>query len=92
MSVHHGTPLADELDEDTCLVLNKWECASIFSLNVSGFRDLLVAPTQRLHTPGFEFVSEYMHCFIAEENEHMWYFARSCYHPAPPLRVQTGGR
>ncbi len=77
MSVH-GTPLADELDESTYLELNKWECASFFSLNVNGIRDLLVALTQRLHTPGFEFVSEYMHCFIAEENEHMWYFARFC--------------
>ena len=45
---------------------------------MNGIRDLLVALTQRLHSPGFEFVSEYMHCFIAEENEHMWYFARFC--------------
>ena len=77
MSVH-GTPLADDLDERTYLDLNKWECASFFSLNVNGIRDLLVALTRRLHTPGFEFVSEYMHCFIAEENEHMWYFAKFC--------------
>ena len=77
MSVH-GTPLADELDERTHRELNKWECTSFFSLNVTGIRDLLVALTQRLHAPGFEFVSEYMHCFIAEENEHMWYFARFC--------------
>ena len=77
MSVH-GTPLADELDEISYRELNKWECTSFFSLNVNGIRDLLVALTGRLHTPGFEFVSEYMHCFIAEENEHMWYFAKFC--------------
>ena len=77
MSVH-GTPLEDELDERTYRDLNKWECTSFFSLNVNGIRDLLLALTGRLHKPGFEFVSEYMHCFIDEENEHMWYFARFC--------------
>ena len=77
MSVH-GTPLADELDEHTYLDLNKWECTKFFSLNVNGIRDLLVALTQRLHAPGYENISEYMHCFITEENEHMWYFAKFC--------------
>lgn len=77
MSVYE-TPLQGELDERTWRELNKWECTNFFSLNVNGIRDLLVALTQRLHTPGFEFVSEYMHCFIAEENEHMWYFSKFC--------------
>jgi hypothetical protein len=77
MSIH-GTRFEDDLDETTLAELNKWECINFFSLNVSGIRDLLVAMTERLHAPGFELVSEYLHCFVAEENEHMWYFAKFC--------------
>lgn len=77
MSIH-GTSVETELDEETLAALNKWECVNFFSLNVSGIRDLLVAMTERLHTRGFELVSEYLHCFVAEENEHMWYFAKFC--------------
>lgn len=74
----HGTDFEKELDEVQLSELNKWECVNFFSLNVSGIRDLLVAMTGRLHAPGFELVSEYLHCFVAEENEHMWYFAKFC--------------
>lgn len=74
----HGTRFEEELDEEALAALGKWECINFFSLNVSGIRDLLVAMTDRLHKPGFELVSEYLHCFIAEENEHMWYFAKFC--------------
>lgn len=74
----HGTRFAEELATAQLDALNKWECINFFSLNVSGIRDLLVAMTERLHSPGFELVSEYLHCFVAEENEHMWYFAKFC--------------
>jgi hypothetical protein len=74
----HGTRFEKDLDEHTRTELSKWECINFFSLNVNGIRDLLVALMERLHTPGFEQVSEYMHCFVAEENEHMWYFAKFC--------------
>lgn len=77
MSIH-GTHFEDELSDEQKAELAKWECLNFFSLNVSGIRDLLVAMTERLHSPGFEKVSEYLHCFIAEENEHMWYFAKFC--------------
>ena len=77
MSIH-GTQMEKDLDEQRLHELGKWECINFFSLNVNGIRDLLVALMQRLHTPGFEPVSEYMHCFVAEENEHMWYFAKFC--------------
>jgi hypothetical protein len=77
MSVH-GTRHAEDLSPAQLEVLGKWECVNFFSLNVSGIRDLLVAMTERLHSPGFELVSEYLHCFVAEENEHMWYFAKFC--------------
>ena len=77
MSIH-GTHFEDELSDKQKAELAKWECLNFFSLNVSGIRDLLVAMTERLHSPGFEKVSEYLHCFIAEENEHMWYFAKFC--------------
>lgn len=77
MSIH-GTRFEQELDKETLARLNKWECINFFSLNVSGIRDLLVAVANRLHSPGFELVSEYLHCLMAEENEHMWYFAKFC--------------
>ncbi|MGK7943632.1 MAG: diiron oxygenase [Microcystaceae cyanobacterium] len=83
MSVH-GTRFENELTQEQLVELSKWEFINFCSLNVTGIRELLIEMTGRLHTPGFEFLSEYLHHLIAEENEHMWYFSKFC--------LQYGGK
>ncbi|NEO41274.1 MAG: diiron oxygenase [Moorea sp. SIOASIH] len=83
MSIH-GTRFEDELSQEQLIELSKWEFINFCSLNVTGIRELLVEMTGRLHTVGFEILSEYLHCLIAEENEHMWYFSKFC--------LQYGGK
>lgn len=73
-----GTTAAERLDREQLLALSKWESINFFSLNVSGIRELLLEVMSRIHTPAFERSSEYLHYFVGEENEHMWYFARFC--------------
>lgn len=73
-----GTPAAERLSREQLIALSKWESINFFSLNVSGIRELLLEVMSRIHTPAFERSSEYLHYFVGEENEHMWYFARFC--------------
>ena len=73
-----GTRFEQELSEEQLIKLSKWESINFFSLNVSGIRELLLEVVSRIHSPGFEVSSEYLHYFVGEENEHMWYFARFC--------------
>jgi hypothetical protein len=77
MSIH-GTELEHSLSEQQKIILSKWEFINFCSLNVTGIRELIIEMTLRLHTPGFEEMSEYMHVLIGEENEHMWYFSKFC--------------
>jgi len=77
MSVH-GTKAAESLDEAQKKRLGKWESIHFYSLNVHGIRELLGSIVHRIHAPGFEAPSEFFHRFIAEENEHMWFFAQFC--------------
>jgi len=74
----HATKLADGLDETQRKRLGKWESIHFYSLNIHGIRELLGAVMDRIHTAGFETSSEFFHRFIAEENEHMWFFAQFC--------------
>ena len=74
----HATRLAESLDESQRKRLGKWESIHFYSLNVHGIRELLSAVVHRIHAPGFEAPSEFFHRFIAEENEHMWFFAQFC--------------
>ncbi|MCE9671614.1 alpha/beta fold hydrolase [Myxococcus stipitatus] len=74
----HGTPWAEKLTPRQLLALSKWECINFFSLNVTGIRELLTEMISRMHTPGYEQSSEYLHHLVLEENEHMWYFSRFC--------------
>lgn len=73
-----GTDIDTQLSEAQKMELSRWEFVNFCSLNVTGIRELLVEMTGRLHTPGFELLSEYLHYLIAEENEHMWYFSKFC--------------
>lgn len=83
MSIH-GTAWEGSLSREQIVALSKWECVNFFSLNVTGIRELLIEMMSRIHTPGYELTSEYLHHLIDEENEHMWYFSRFC--------LQFGGK
>lgn len=74
----YGTPLGDQLSTDQLQRLSKWESINFYSLNVHGIRELLLEITARIHTSGFEIMSDYLHHIIGEENEHMWFFATFC--------------
>ena len=74
----HGTPFMERLDTKTLQALSKWESINFYSLNVHGIRELLVGVVLRIHMPGYASWSEFFHRFIAEENDHMWFFAEFC--------------
>ena len=74
----HNTPVAAELSEQQIIQLSIWESLNFYSLNVHGIRELLTEVVARVHMPGFEIPSEFLHHFIGEENEHMWFFAEFC--------------
>lgn len=77
MSVH-DTPLAASLDRRTLRSLSKWELMNFFSLTLHGERELLMVISRRIHTDGFEEPSDFFHRFIAEENNHIWFFSEFC--------------
>ncbi|HSK40019.1 MAG TPA: diiron oxygenase [Arenibaculum sp.] len=74
----YGTPYFETLGERQVKALSKWESISFYSLNVHGIREVLHEAVERVHTARFAPVSDYLHHFIGEENEHMWFFARFC--------------
>lgn len=72
----HGTSLLT--DERTLKALARAETLNFFSLNVHGIRELIIEVTHRIHTTRFEPYSDFLHHFLGEENEHMWFFAEFC--------------
>ena len=74
----YGTSYSESLSERKLQHLSKWECVNFFSINVHGERGLLQSMLNYLHQPGFDEISEYIHHFIGEENEHMWFFSQFC--------------
>jgi hypothetical protein len=74
----HNTPYFDQLSREQLIRLSRWESVNFYSLNVHGIRELLIEVIGRVHLPGFELASEYLHHLIGEENEHMWFFAQFC--------------
>jgi hypothetical protein len=74
----YGTPLYEELTDRQVRALTKWESINFYSLNVHGIREVLDEVVARIHTAEFAHVSDYLHHFIGEENEHMWFFAKFC--------------
>lgn len=71
-----GTGLVE--DEQVLRALSRRETVNFFSLHVHGIRELMIAVSERIHTPRFEAFGEYLHHFIGEENAHMWFFAEFC--------------
>lgn len=75
----YDTAAGSTLTREQLLQLSKWESIGFYSFNVHGERYLLMEVLQRIHTPGYEPVSEYLHHFIGEENAHSWFFSNFCY-------------
>lgn len=75
----YDTAVGSTLTREQLLQLSKWESVGFYSFNVQGERYLLMEVLQRIHTPGYEAVSEYLHHFIGEENAHSWFFSNFCY-------------
>ena len=73
-----GTPMWDELTREQQIALTKYEAINFFSLNIHGIRELLSEVVLRIHERTYANVSEFLHHFIGEENEHMWFFAQFC--------------
>lgn len=74
----HGTPYYEQTPEAQLRLLSKWECINLFSLNVTGEQELIAGVAELLHTPMLKEANDYLHHFIDEENQHMWYFAKFC--------------
>ncbi|HKN53900.1 MAG TPA: diiron oxygenase [Amycolatopsis sp.] len=73
-----GTPIWDELTREQQIALTKYEAINFFSLNIHGIRELMSEVVMRIHEKTYANVSEFLHHFIGEENEHMWFFAQFC--------------
>ncbi|RFU86797.1 AurF domain containing protein [Streptomyces triticagri] len=91
-----GTEFWDELPREQQLALTRHEAVNFFSLNVHGIRELLSEVVLRIHTKTYADASEFLHHFIGEENEHMWFFSAFClrygkkiYPAAPNLTPAT---
>ncbi|WP_422953039.1 MULTISPECIES: diiron oxygenase [unclassified Undibacterium] len=74
----HGTAYYEQASEAQRKLLSKWECINLFSLNVTGEQELIAGVAELLHTPMLKEANDYLHHFIDEENQHMWYFAKFC--------------
>ncbi|MEU8550914.1 diiron oxygenase [Streptomyces roseoverticillatus] len=73
-----GTEMWDELSREQQIALTRYEAINFFSLNIHGIRELLNEVVMRIHERAYAGVSEFLHHFIGEENEHMWFFAQFC--------------
>jgi para-aminobenzoate N-oxygenase AurF len=73
-----GTPMWDELTREQQIALTKFEAINFFSLNIHGIRELMSEVVMRIHERTYANISEFLHHFIGEENEHMWFFAQFC--------------
>ncbi|MBI1890964.1 MAG: diiron oxygenase [Burkholderiales bacterium] len=74
----YGTPYIDELSKEQLINLSKWESINFYSLNVHGIKELINEMVNRIHHPRYKSISQFLHHFIGEENEHMWFFAEFC--------------
>jgi hypothetical protein len=74
----YGTDLHEKLDEKHLIALSHWECINFFSLNVHGIKGALEFVVRCMYKAKYSDLSEYLHVFMAEENAHMWFFAKFC--------------
>lgn len=74
----YDTEYMETCSEKTLIEISKWESVNFYSLNIHGIREALVEVALRVDTPDFQFADDFLHHFLGEENEHMWFFAKLC--------------
>lgn len=74
----YGTEFYQQADEATLKRLSKWECTNLFSLNITGEQELIAKVISIINQPMMADVRDYLHHFIEEESQHMWYFNEFC--------------
>ncbi len=74
----HATPAWEVLGDDERQELSFWEAVNFYSLNIHGEKALMEGLARRLHRPGLEEVTEYLHHFLDEENKHSIWFGTFC--------------
>lgn len=74
----YGTDVHATLTEVELIALSKWEAINFYSLNVHGIKDALGFVCRKMYDKRYKDYTEYMHIFLAEENAHMWFFAKFC--------------
>lgn len=74
----YGTELHASLSKEALTALSHCECIHFFSLNVHGIKGVLTFVMRTLYEKRYSDISEYLHFFVAEENAHMWFFAKFC--------------
>ena len=84
-----GTKATADLTPQELLRLSKWESIWFYSFNVHGERHLLRDVLECMHTPGYEDISEYMHHFVCEENNHSWLINAFNSSRSRPRRLST---
>lgn len=87
-----GTEVEEELSDEQLRALSRAECRNFFSLNIHGIRGLIATVVGLVHQKQWRPpVSDFLHHFVGEENEHMWFFAEFCYRyldgVSPELRL-----
>lgn len=73
-----GTKAYEALGEERQKILSFYEAVNFYSLNIHGEKPLCKGLAHRLYRPEHEEISPYLHHFLAEENNHMIYFATFC--------------
>jgi hypothetical protein len=74
----YATPTWAAMDEGGRQELSFWEAVNFYSLNLHGEKALMEGLARRLHQPGLEEVTEYLHHFLDEENKHSIWFGTFC--------------
>jgi hypothetical protein len=74
----YGTDVWDGLTDGQRKRLSFFETVNFFSLNIHGEKNLVAGLARRVHQPGMEDVTPYLHHFLDEENKHMVYFGGFC--------------
>jgi hypothetical protein len=73
-----GTEIFDSLSQEQRHALSQAELCNFFSITIHGERDLLAGVVPLLELDAADEISEYLHHFVKEENEHQWFFATFC--------------
>ena len=73
-----GTPDFDSLSEADRKRMSFYEAVNFYSLNIHGERSLMESIAHRLYRKWPAPVSDYLHHFLAEENNHMTLFGSFC--------------